>query len=56
VDVFTHSDAFLRRWEIFPDGKRAKSPVLDEQQLQQLGARILKILMSDIFLPKTLLC
>jgi 7,8-dihydropterin-6-yl-methyl-4-(beta-D-ribofuranosyl)aminobenzene 5'-phosphate synthase len=42
VDVFTHPDAFLRRWEIFPDGKRAKSPVLDEQQLQQLGARIHK--------------
>ncbi|MGA8105726.1 MAG: MBL fold metallo-hydrolase, partial [Nitrososphaeraceae archaeon] len=42
TDVFTHPDAFLRRWEIFPDGKRAKSPVLDEQQLQQLGARIHK--------------
>jgi 7,8-dihydropterin-6-yl-methyl-4-(beta-D-ribofuranosyl)aminobenzene 5'-phosphate synthase len=42
IDVFTHPDAFLRRWEIFPDGKRAKSPVLDEQQLQQLGARIHK--------------
>jgi 7,8-dihydropterin-6-yl-methyl-4-(beta-D-ribofuranosyl)aminobenzene 5'-phosphate synthase len=42
IDVFTHPDAFLRRWEIFPDGKRAKLPILDEQQLQQLGARIHK--------------
>ena len=42
VDIFTHPDAFLRRWEIFPDGKRAKSPILDEQQLQQLGAKIHK--------------
>jgi 7,8-dihydropterin-6-yl-methyl-4-(beta-D-ribofuranosyl)aminobenzene 5'-phosphate synthase len=42
VDIFTHPDAFLRRWEMFPDGKRAKCPVLDEQQLQQLGAKIHK--------------
>jgi 7,8-dihydropterin-6-yl-methyl-4-(beta-D-ribofuranosyl)aminobenzene 5'-phosphate synthase len=42
IDVFTHPDAFLRRWEIFPDGTRVKSPVLDEQQLQQLGAGIHK--------------
>ena len=42
MDIFTHPDAFLRRWEIFPDGKRAKSPILDEQQLHQLGAKIHK--------------
>ena len=42
VNIYTHPDAFLRRWEIFPDGKRARSPVLDEQPLQQLGARIHK--------------
>ena len=42
VNIFTHPDAFLRRWEIFPDGKRAKSPILDEQLLQQLGAIIHK--------------
>ena len=42
IDIFTHPDAFLRRWVIFPDGKRAKFPILDEQQLQQLGAKIHK--------------
>src|SRR5215217_3053390 len=42
INIFTHPDAFLTRWEIFPDGKRARSPVLDEQQLQQLGAKIHK--------------
>ena len=42
VNIYTHPDAFLRRWEIFPDGKKAKSPVLDEQQLQHLGAKIHK--------------
>src|ERR687898_2899994 len=40
IDIFTHPDAFLRRWEIYPDGKRAKSPFLDEKQLQELGAEI----------------
>jgi 7,8-dihydropterin-6-yl-methyl-4-(beta-D-ribofuranosyl)aminobenzene 5'-phosphate synthase len=42
IDVFTHPDAFLKRWEIFPDGTRAKSPVLDEQRLKQMGAKIHK--------------
>jgi 7,8-dihydropterin-6-yl-methyl-4-(beta-D-ribofuranosyl)aminobenzene 5'-phosphate synthase len=42
IDVFAHPDAFVRRWEIFPDGTRAKSPVLDEQQLQLMGAKIHK--------------
>jgi 7,8-dihydropterin-6-yl-methyl-4-(beta-D-ribofuranosyl)aminobenzene 5'-phosphate synthase len=42
IDVFTHPDAFLKRWEIFPDGTRAKSPVLDEHRLEQMGAKIHK--------------
>jgi 7,8-dihydropterin-6-yl-methyl-4-(beta-D-ribofuranosyl)aminobenzene 5'-phosphate synthase len=50
IDIFVHPDAFLRRWEIYPDGKRAKSPFLDEKQLQELGAAIHKIA-SLSFLP-----
>jgi 7,8-dihydropterin-6-yl-methyl-4-(beta-D-ribofuranosyl)aminobenzene 5'-phosphate synthase len=42
IDVFTHPDVFLKRWEVFPNGERAKSPILDERQLQQLGAVIHK--------------
>jgi 7,8-dihydropterin-6-yl-methyl-4-(beta-D-ribofuranosyl)aminobenzene 5'-phosphate synthase len=42
VDLFSHPDAFLRRWEIYPDGKRARLPFLDEKQLQGLGATIHK--------------
>jgi 7,8-dihydropterin-6-yl-methyl-4-(beta-D-ribofuranosyl)aminobenzene 5'-phosphate synthase len=42
IDVFTHPNAFLKRWEVFPDGTRAKSPLLDEQRLQQMGAKIHK--------------
>ena len=50
IDIFTHPDAFLRRWEIYPDGKRAKSPFLDEKQLEEPGAGIHKTT-SVSFLP-----
>jgi 7,8-dihydropterin-6-yl-methyl-4-(beta-D-ribofuranosyl)aminobenzene 5'-phosphate synthase len=50
IDIFVHPDAFLRRWEIYPDGKRAKSPFLDEKQLQELEAGIHKTT-SVSFLP-----
>ena len=55
IDIFTHPDAFLRRWEIYPDGKRAKSPFRDERHLQELGAIIRKLLMLDFFPAKSLL-
>jgi 7,8-dihydropterin-6-yl-methyl-4-(beta-D-ribofuranosyl)aminobenzene 5'-phosphate synthase len=42
IDVFAHPDAFQKRWAIFPDGKRARFPILYEQQLRQLGATIHK--------------
>jgi 7,8-dihydropterin-6-yl-methyl-4-(beta-D-ribofuranosyl)aminobenzene 5'-phosphate synthase len=42
VDIFSHPDAFLRRWEIYPDGIRARLPFLDEEQLKELGATIHK--------------
>ena len=51
VDIFSHPDAFLKRWEIYPDGKRARLPSLDEKQLKELGATIHKN--SDVrLLPK----
>jgi 7,8-dihydropterin-6-yl-methyl-4-(beta-D-ribofuranosyl)aminobenzene 5'-phosphate synthase len=42
VDIFSHPDAFLRRWEIYPNGKRARLPFLEEKQLKELGATIHK--------------
>jgi 7,8-dihydropterin-6-yl-methyl-4-(beta-D-ribofuranosyl)aminobenzene 5'-phosphate synthase len=42
VDIFSHPDAFLKRWEIYPDGERARLPFLDEKQLKELGATIHK--------------
>jgi 7,8-dihydropterin-6-yl-methyl-4-(beta-D-ribofuranosyl)aminobenzene 5'-phosphate synthase len=50
VDIFAHPDTFLRRWEIYPDGKRAKMPFLDEKQLEELGVLIHKTV-DPTFLP-----
>jgi 7,8-dihydropterin-6-yl-methyl-4-(beta-D-ribofuranosyl)aminobenzene 5'-phosphate synthase len=41
-NIFAHPDAFLRRWEVMPDGKRAKCPILDELRIQESGAQIHK--------------
>jgi 7,8-dihydropterin-6-yl-methyl-4-(beta-D-ribofuranosyl)aminobenzene 5'-phosphate synthase len=42
MNLYTHPDAFLRRWLVLPDGKRARMPVLDEKQLEQLGVKVQK--------------
>ena len=42
VNIFAHPDAFLKRWEVMPDGKRAKCPILDELRIQESGAQIHK--------------
>jgi len=51
VDVFVHPDAFLRRWLVLPDGRKARMPSLDENLLNSLGATVHK---SDeiVLLPK----
>ncbi|HKQ21560.1 MAG TPA: MBL fold metallo-hydrolase, partial [Nitrososphaeraceae archaeon] len=40
VSLYTHPDAFLKRWIILPNGTRAKMPALDEKQLQEMEVRI----------------
>lgn len=42
IDIFLHPDAFLRRWLVLPDGKKARMPSLDEKQLESLGGSIQK--------------
>jgi 7,8-dihydropterin-6-yl-methyl-4-(beta-D-ribofuranosyl)aminobenzene 5'-phosphate synthase len=42
IDLFVHPDAFLKRWEIYQDGKKVKMPFLDEEHLRDLGALIHK--------------
>jgi 7,8-dihydropterin-6-yl-methyl-4-(beta-D-ribofuranosyl)aminobenzene 5'-phosphate synthase len=42
INLYTHADAFLRRWLIFPDGKKAKMPLLDKSKLEKMGVQIHK--------------
>jgi 7,8-dihydropterin-6-yl-methyl-4-(beta-D-ribofuranosyl)aminobenzene 5'-phosphate synthase len=42
LNLFIHPDAFLKRWVIFPDGRRAKMPFLDEKNLEKMGVQIHK--------------
>lgn len=42
IDLFLHPDSFLKRWEVFSDGKKAKMPFLDESQLEKERAKIHK--------------
>jgi 7,8-dihydropterin-6-yl-methyl-4-(beta-D-ribofuranosyl)aminobenzene 5'-phosphate synthase len=42
IDIIVHPDAFLKRWLIYPDGRKAKMPVLEEQILSRKGAIIHK--------------
>jgi 7,8-dihydropterin-6-yl-methyl-4-(beta-D-ribofuranosyl)aminobenzene 5'-phosphate synthase len=34
INVIAHPDAFLKRWLVYPEGNRAKMPVLDEKELE----------------------
>src|SRR5215213_9530869 len=43
INIIAHPDAFLKRWLVYPDGNRAKMPVLDEKELENNGATIHKI-------------
>jgi 7,8-dihydropterin-6-yl-methyl-4-(beta-D-ribofuranosyl)aminobenzene 5'-phosphate synthase len=50
VDIIAHPDAFLKRWLIFPDGRRVKMPALEEKALVEKGAIIHKNKIPN-FLP-----
>ena len=42
IDIFLHPDAFLRRWLVLSNGKRARMPSLVEKQLEFLGGSVHK--------------
>lgn len=42
IKLYAHPDAFLKRWDIFPDGTRLLNPVLDEAMLKEHGVIIQK--------------
>jgi hypothetical protein len=34
TDIIVHPDVFLKRWAVFPDGKKQKMSTLDENELR----------------------
>jgi 7,8-dihydropterin-6-yl-methyl-4-(beta-D-ribofuranosyl)aminobenzene 5'-phosphate synthase len=51
IEIITHPDAFLRRWVVFPDGRKARMDTLDEGEIKEFGGIIIKN--SDInYLPR----
>ena len=42
IEIIAHPDAFLKRWIIFPDGKKARMDTLDEQEIKESGGIIIK--------------
>jgi 7,8-dihydropterin-6-yl-methyl-4-(beta-D-ribofuranosyl)aminobenzene 5'-phosphate synthase len=40
--LYAHPDAFLKRWEIFPDGTKLINPVLDQAALERYGMIVQK--------------
>ncbi len=37
INLYVHPDAFLKRWDIFPDGTKLINPILDQVALEQQG-------------------
>ncbi len=42
VKLYAHPDAFLKRWDIFPDGTKLINPILDQAALEQHGMIVQK--------------
>lgn len=42
IEIITHADAFLRRWIVFPDGRKARMDILDEAEIKETGGIIIK--------------
>jgi 7,8-dihydropterin-6-yl-methyl-4-(beta-D-ribofuranosyl)aminobenzene 5'-phosphate synthase len=42
IKLYAHPDAFLKRWDIFPDGTRLINPILDQAALEQHGMSVQK--------------
>ena len=42
VKLYAHPDAFLKRWDIFPDGIKLMNPILDQAALEQYGMIVQK--------------
>jgi len=43
VEIIVHSDAFLRRWLVYPNGNKARMDFLNEGEINQAGGIIRKV-------------
>ena len=43
VEIIVHSQAFLRRWLVYPNGNKARMDFLNEEEINQAGGIIRKI-------------
>lgn len=50
IDIYVHPDAFLKRWEIHSNGKKAKMPFLEQKKLEMYGINLHKN-NDHVFLP-----
>lgn len=42
IEIVAHTDAFLKRWIVFPDGKKARMDILNEENIRGYGGIIIK--------------
>jgi len=43
VEIIVHSEAFLRRWLVYPNGNKARMDFLNEEEINQAGGIIRKV-------------
>jgi 7,8-dihydropterin-6-yl-methyl-4-(beta-D-ribofuranosyl)aminobenzene 5'-phosphate synthase len=42
IEIIAHSDAFLKRWIVFSDGRKARMDILNEENIKKFGGIIVK--------------
>jgi 7,8-dihydropterin-6-yl-methyl-4-(beta-D-ribofuranosyl)aminobenzene 5'-phosphate synthase len=42
IEIVAHSDAFLKRWIVFSDGRKARMDILNEENIREFGGIIIK--------------
>jgi 7,8-dihydropterin-6-yl-methyl-4-(beta-D-ribofuranosyl)aminobenzene 5'-phosphate synthase len=42
IEIVAHADAFLKRWIVFPDGRKARMDILNEENIREFGGIIIK--------------
>ena len=42
IEIVAHADAFLKRWIVFSDGRKARMDILNEENIREFGGIIIK--------------